>query len=76
MIKNEEDKVAMVLYQPIPRLVGAYYFDVRHGISFSWVDEAAVPSLLAERGGCCGSSRQIVFLANQEHINVWTENHY
>lgn len=72
MIHDENGNVALVYYQPVPGLYGGYYFDVKHGISLSWVPEAVVNGLLAIRGGCCGSQRQVIFPANQEHVNVWS----
>lgn len=66
----------MVYYQPTPRLVGGTYFDVKHGIALAWVDEATVPSLLAERGGCCGATRQIVYPANENQVSVWSDGKY
>lgn len=76
MIENDAGQVAMVLFQPTPRLVGGAYFDVRHGVSLAWVDKAAVPSLLAEKGGCCGSQRQLVHPANENEVSVWSDGKY
>ena len=66
-----DDKTAMYYYSPIPKMVGKYYFDVKHGVSLSWVSPEDVASLLAVRGGCCGGQRQVVFLANDAQIQMY-----
>lgn len=76
MIKNENGEVAMVYYQPIPGVRGGYYFDVKHGVSLAWVNPNSVGSLLAERAGCCGSTRQAIHPANENEVSVWSEGKY
>lgn len=71
MITNENNEVAMVYHQPAPGLYGGYYFDVRRGVALAWVPKEAVNGLLAIRGGCCGGQKQVIFPANQDHVNLW-----
>ena len=74
-VKNTEGLVALVYYQPIPKLVKfsdkSIYFDCRHTISMAFAEEADVPTLLSAEGGCCGSKRKIITLANQAQYEHW-----
>lgn len=74
-IYNPDGKVSLVYYQPIPKLINIggnqVYFDCRFGVSMAFVDEVLVEQLLGVRGGCCGNSRQIIFLANNAQYQHW-----
>lgn len=74
-VYNSDKKVAMVYFQPIPKLVKvsgqAVYFDCQHGISMAFVDEELVSPLLSVLGGCCGNKRQIIFLASEVQYLHW-----
>lgn len=74
-IYNPDGKVALVYYQPIPKLVNIsgnqVYFDCRFGVSMAFVDENIVDSLLGLVGGCCGNSRKIISLANNAQYLHW-----
>lgn len=70
-----EDKIAMVYYQPIPKMIEVhnrkYIFDCRFGVAMIFVSEMEVAPLLNFKGGCCGGQRQVVFLANQAQYSHW-----
>ena len=74
-IYNEEGKVALVYYQPIPRVVKyqdkVYSFDCQHGVSLGWVDKEDVDGLLTLKGGCCDRKRQMLFVASQPVYTHW-----
>ena len=76
MITNESGQVALVYFQPIPKLIGKYYFDTRRSISLAWVNENDVGTLLALKGGCCGGQRQIVYRATENQVKVWNTGEY
>jgi len=75
MVYNEQGKVAVRYFQPIPKYIRVgqdeYVCDVRHGVSLLFVEESQVPLLLALEGGCCGGKRKIFSLCGQEAYNVW-----
>jgi len=75
MIKDENGKVYIRYYQPVPKYVivagKEYVCDVRHAVSMLLVNENEVPALLNHIGGCCGGQRKVFSLPNQETINVW-----
>ena len=77
MYKLDSGLVAIVYYQPIPKLVKVggdnVYFEPKHGISLAFVDEGVVPKLLAYRGGCCGGQKQVMFLANEAQYKHWVD---
>lgn len=77
IVKTPEGKVALVYYQPIPKMVklgsDSIWFDCQHGISMAFVDEPMVTPLLEVLGGCCGNKRQIIFLANQAQYSHWKD---
>lgn len=77
MVKTKDGNVAVVYYQPIPKLVKIgeidLYFTPQFGVSMAFAPEEAVPPLLAFRGGCCGSSRQVIFLANEAQYKHWQD---
>lgn len=74
-VKNSDGLVALVYYQPIPKLVQfsgkSIYFDCKYKISMAFADEADVPTLLSAEGGCCGRKRKIIALANQAQYEHW-----
>lgn len=75
LVKNQNGLVAVVYYQPIPKLVQfsdkSIYFDCKYAISMAFAEEADVPTLLAAEGGCCGRKRKIITLANQAQYEHW-----
>ena len=75
MIKNEDGKVFLRYYQPIPKYVKVagkeYVCDVRYGVSMLLVDEGEVANLLSAEGGCCGGKRKIFSLPSQDAVNVY-----
>lgn len=79
-IKNEEGKIYLRYYQPIPQYLKLgkkeFVTTVQHGISMLLVDEVDVPRFLALRGGCCGGNRPIFGYASQNAIDVWLTGTY
>lgn len=77
MIKNEDGKVVLRYFQPIPKMIKvsgeAVYFDAKFGISLAFVDENLVPPLLSYLGGCCGQKRQIIFPATEPQYSHWKD---
>ena len=75
MIKDENGKVYVRYFQPVPKYVRIgskeYVCDVRHGVSMLLVEESEVPPLLAFKGGCCGGKRLVFSLPGQEAVNVY-----
>lgn len=75
--RDENGKVVLRYFQPIPKLVKvqgrAVYFDAQHGISLAFVDDDIVPPLLAYLGGCCGGQRQVIFLATETQYSHWKD---
>ena len=75
MIKDENGKVYVRYYQPIPKYVTVggreYVCDVQHGVSMLLVNEEEVPPLLSHKGGCCGGERLVFSLPSQEAVNVY-----
>ena len=52
----DQNKVALVYYQPIPRLIEnvnghAYYFNPEHSVSLCWAEPEDVDLLLSLKGG-------------------------
>lgn len=85
-MKNEAGQIAMVYYQPIPK-VASYVsngqtvriaFVVRHGISLAWVDEADVSKVLASaKVTCCGGRVREAFReASSAQVKVWETGKY
>lgn len=76
-VYNESGKVVLRYYQPSPKLIKVggqdVYFDAQHAISLAFVDEALVPQMLAYKGGCCGKSQQVIFLATQTQYQHWLD---
>lgn len=74
-IKNEEGKVYVRYYQPIPKYIkigkNEYVCDVRHSVSMLIVPEDEVQPLLDFLGGCCGGKRKVFSLPTQEAVNVY-----
>lgn len=72
-----DGKVAMFYYMPAPKAikVGAdlIVFQCEYGISLAFVDENKVQPLLDFKGGCCGKSRQVVFLATPVQYSHWKD---
>lgn len=70
-----DGKVAVVYYQPMPKLVKvgehSHFFDCKFGVSLALVDESEVPVLLNHMGGCCGGKRKIISLASQGVYRHW-----
>jgi len=77
MVKNTDGKVAMVYYQPMPKLIKVgnkdYWFDCQHGISMAFVDETDVTPLLNFMGGCCGGKKKVIFLASEAQHSHWKD---
>lgn len=77
MVKDENGKVVLRYFQPMPKLIKVsgqnVYFDAQHGISLAFVDESLVNPLLSHLGGCCGQKRQIIFLATQTQYQHWLD---
>lgn len=77
MIKDENGKVILRYFQPIPKLVKVggqnVYFDAQHGLSLAFVDEHLVLPLLSHLGGCCGQQRQIIFPATETQYSHWKD---
>lgn len=77
----EANKVALVYYQPIQKLIEnvnghAYYFDPHWGVALTWVDPADVDLLLSIRGGCCGRNTPVCHRATENEIKVFETGHY
>jgi hypothetical protein len=77
----EANKVALVYYQPIPRLIEnvnghSYYFNPEWSVSLCWVLPEDVDTLLSIRGGCCGQHKQICHRATENEIKVFETGHY
>lgn len=74
-IYNPDEKVIMRYFQPMPKLVKignkSISFDSKFGISLAFVDEEDVAPLLSHLGGCCGSKKQVIFLATQVQYEHW-----
>lgn len=77
MVKNDDGKVAMVYYMPMPKTVSLgdknIFFDCQHGISMAFVDEADTPPLLDYLGGCCGGKKHVIFLASEVQYAHWKD---
>jgi len=75
MIKDENGKVYIRYYQPVPKYVivagKEYVCDVRYAVSMLLVEESEVQPLLDAVGGCCGGTRKIFSLPNQEVVNIY-----
>jgi hypothetical protein len=76
-----QNKVALCLKQPIPKLVDgvgtkSYYFDVQHSVSLCWVDEEDVGLMLSLKGGCCGGKSPLCHRATEGEIRIFTVGHY
>lgn len=74
----EENKVALMSYMPVQRLVTVgdltqYVFVPKHNISLAWVEEQHVDEILAKTVGCCGGKRPAFRLADETNIRRWTQ---
>lgn len=80
MNKDENGKVYIQYYQPIPKYIQIdnreYVCDVRYGVSMLLVDESEVQSLLDYLGGCCGGKRKVFALPSENAISVWKNGRY
>ena len=77
----EANRVALVYYQPIQKLIenvngNSYYVDPKWGVALVWVNEADVNTMLSIMGGCCGGHRQLFHKANEAEIKVFETGHY
>jgi hypothetical protein len=77
----DQNKVALVYYQPIPRLIEnvnghAYYFNPEHSVSLCWAEPEDVDLLLSLKGGCCGRNTPLCHIANEVEIKVFECGHY
>jgi hypothetical protein len=77
----EANKVALVYYQPIQKLIEnvnghAYYIDPKWNVPLVWVEPEDVDVMLSLRGGCCGGNRQLFHIANEMEIKVFETGHY
>jgi len=72
-----EGKVVLCYYQPIPKLIKVgdknFFFDAKHGVSLSLVDEEDAPALLGVMGGCCGGKRLVISLASEGVYKHWLD---
>ena len=71
-----DGKVALVYYQPIPKLVKygdgqSVFFQCEHGISLALVEPELVGTLTSLMGGCCGNKRKIISEATQVQYDHW-----
>lgn len=77
MITNEQGQVALVYYQPIPKVITVgevvVAFDCQYGISLAFVSPELVDSLLGLKAGCCGSKQQAIFEASQVQYSHWLD---
>ena len=75
----KDDKVAVMYYQPIPKVfnIGGndYVTDVQRGVAMIFVPEEDVPAALAYMGGCCGGKRHVFHLPSQEAFNIHQTGH-
>lgn len=80
MIKNENGDIAIRYYQTLPHVVGIsgkpkieYVFSVQHNICLSWVKPEHIDQILNIKKHCCGNNRkQVYFLAEQRHVDIWS----
>jgi hypothetical protein len=77
----EQNKVALVYYQPIPKLIEnvnghAYYVDPKWGVPIVWVEPEDVNIMSSLKGGCCGGNRLLFHRANDVEIKVSETGHY
>jgi len=72
-----DGKVVLRYHQPIPKLIKIgdknFYFDPKHGVSLSLVNEEDVPALLAYLGGCCGGKKHVISLASEAIYKHWQD---
>lgn len=80
MIKDAvyvDNKVAVWYFMPMPKAIKigekVTVFQCEHGVSMAFVDENDVQPLLDYKGGCCGKSRQVVFLATPVLYSHWKD---
>lgn len=82
METNEQGKVALVYYKPIPKMTNLangkeYFFLVKFGIPLCWVDPEDVAKLTSITITCCGGSIHQAFkYATENQVKVWTNGHY
>jgi len=85
MVKNEQGQVALVYYQPTPRVVTIpakpkpvnYAFTVKHAVSLAWVDEKDVAKILAIMNYCCGGQSKTAFhYASESALKVHETGSY
>jgi hypothetical protein len=72
-VVNQAGQVAMV-YRNANRVLwqSRIVFSPRFNVSLAWVEPADAPALLRFRGGCCGGTQQMYFLASPNQVLVWT----
>jgi len=72
-----DGKVAVWYFMPQPKAIKigekVVVFACEHAVSMAFVDEADVAPLLAVKGGCCGSQRQVVYLATEVLYSHWKD---
>lgn len=78
MIKNDAGDVAVVYYSPVNKVIKIngheYLFMVNKAISFAWVKEADIGTMLSISSDCnCpNSSKKPAFiLANDAQTRIW-----
>lgn len=85
MVTNDQGQVAMIFYQPIPKLISftshegktSFAFQVKHGISLCWIEPAYVDRVLSITHHCCGGKVNAAFrCANELQVKVWNTGQY
>lgn len=83
MITDTSGRVALVYYQPVPKVFifkdidKTISLDVKYGIPLVWAEPDLVPRLMALKGGCCGRRDKSLFhYATQNEVQVHATGHY
>jgi len=85
MVKNETGQIALVYYQPTPRIVSfpakpkpkQYAFVVQHAVSLAWVDEGDVDRVLQIKNYCCNNQSKPAFrYASDMAVKVYETGSY